>query len=149
MTSKFLTCVLTGAAVAAMGVASIAVAKDVDIRKSIKKDTETIVMPHSSFRGDCETKVPVIKIVAAPKSGSTTIKSGKRKFGNSGKGNMAKCNGKTGVASGVFYKPNSGFEGFDTLKYEVTFASGNKNVYVINLRVGSPKQGGDGWVKAK
>ncbi len=128
----------------------VAVAKDIQMRKNVRATGETAILPHSSFRGECETRAPEIKILDNPANGTVAIKSGPRKFPAGGKGNMAKCDGKTGVAAAVFYTPKSGFQGFDKVRYEVTFASGNKNVYIVQLRVGTPKQeGGGGWTKAQ
>ncbi|MCC2097328.1 MAG: hypothetical protein KDJ29_10575 [Hyphomicrobiales bacterium] len=139
----------TGLMAAGLVLAMPASAKNFEYRKSVKKDTETRLLPHSSFRGDCETKKPVIKILNKPEHGEAKVKSGTRKFPKGGKGRMAKCDGKTGVASAVFYKPKSGYEGFDKLRYEVTFASGRTNIYAYRLRVGSPKDTSTGWTKAK
>lgn len=128
---------------------NVASAKDFNYRKSVKKDTEVRLIPHSSFRGECETKKPVIKMLNEPKNGIAKIKSGTRKFRKGGKGRMAKCDGKTGVAAAVFYTPKTGFEGVDRLRYEVTFASGTKNIYGFQLRVGKRKVDPTGWTKAK
>ncbi|MDP4593611.1 MAG: hypothetical protein NWT00_03470 [Beijerinckiaceae bacterium] len=141
--------ILLGTSLAGVIAAGTAGAKDFSYRKSLKKDTEVRLIPHSSFRGECETKKAEIKILNEPENGTAKVKSGPRKFPKGGKGRMAKCDGKTGVASAIFYKPKSGFEGFDKLRYEVTFASGNKNVYEFRLRIGAPKgkDDGKGWVK--
>ena len=139
----------SGVLAAGLALAAPASAKDYEYRKSVKKETETRLLPHSSFRGDCETKKPVIKILNMPEHGEAKVKSGTRKFPKGGKGRMAKCDGKTGVASAVFYKPKSGYEGYDKLRYEVTFASGRKNIYAYRLRIGNPKDTSTGWTKAK
>lgn len=138
------------AAVALSGASSV-LAKDFKYFRSTKAETETRLMPHTSFRGDCETKAAVIKILDQPKNGEAKIKTGKRRFPEGGKGNMAKCDGKTGAAAAVFYTPKKGFEGFDQLRYEVTFNSGRKNVVTYRFKVGNPKKPDDdkGWVKAK
>ncbi|MGE3247430.1 MAG: hypothetical protein AB7F96_21490 [Beijerinckiaceae bacterium] len=145
--------VLAAAAFAVMvpGFSGPAFAKDLKYFRSMKKDAETPLMRHTSFRGDCETKAAEIKILEQPKNGQAAVKTGTRKFPKGGKGNLAKCDGKTGAAAAVVYKPKSGFEGFDQLKYEVTFASGNKNTVSYRLKIGDPKKSDDGkgWVKAK
>ena len=143
--------VVLGAGFAAMIAASSVSAKDYSYRKSVKKDSEVRLIPHSSFRGNCETKKAVITILNQPKYGTAKIKSGPRKFRKGGKGRMARCDGKTGIAAAVFYKPNAGYTGSDRLRYEVTFASGKKNVIAFRFTVGKPKSkdDGKGWVQAK
>ena len=130
---------------------STALAKDFKYFRSAKAATEIRLIPHTSFRGDCETKAAVIKILDMPKNGEAKVKTGTRRFPKGGKGRMARCDGKRGAAAAVFYKSKSGFEGFDQLRYEVTFNSGRKNTITFRLRIGSPKKAGDdkGWVKAK
>ncbi len=136
---------LTGAAGVILA-GQAALAKDVEIRRSLKSGETAELLQHSSMRGNCESKVPQIKILSQPSNGAASVKEGERKFQN-GKGNFAKCDGKTGVAARVVYKPREGFTGTDKLRYEVTFASGNVSTYVVTLRVGSTDTGG--WTKAK
>lgn len=142
---------ISAAAVAAffMGMAGFsgtAAAKDIEIRRSVKAGEAAELLPHSSMRGDCESKVPKIKILDEPKNGSASIKEGERKF-EKGTGNFAKCDGKTGVGARVVYTPKSGYQGADTFRYEVTFESGNVNTYSVSLRVG--RQDNTGWAKPK
>ena len=62
---------------------------------------------------------------------------------------MASCDGKTGIANGVVYKPNASFQGRDRVRYEVKFASGKTNLYTFRITVGTIKRSNDGWQKAK
>ena len=134
---------------AGLGLVVSAQAKDFDFPKRVKAGKSTILIKHSSFRGKCETKPAEITILEAPKNGTTEIKKGPRKFSNNGKGRMASCNGKTGVASAVVYKPNASFNGRDKLRYEVKFASGKVNKYSFRITVGKVTRSNDGWQKAK
>ena len=126
--------------------ASPATAKDVEIRRAIKAGEAAELLQHSSMRGECESKLPKIKILDAPRNGTAAIKEGERKF-ERGTGNFAKCDGKTGVGARVVYTPKSGFEGADRFRYEVTFDSGSVTTYAISLRIG--KQDPAGWSKPK
>ncbi len=121
-------------------------AKDFEIRRSVKTGEAAELLQHSSMRGECESKVPKIKILDEPRNGGAAIKEGERKF-EKGAGNFAKCDGKTGVGARVVYTPKSGFEGADKFRYEVTFDNGNVNVYSVSLRIG--KQDPAGWAKPK
>lgn len=124
-------------------------AKDIQIRRSVKPGAVTPVWAHSLFRGECETKSPEIKILQQPKNGSVEVKTGKRTFPKGGKGNMAKCDGKTGVGTAVLYTPKKDFTGTDEIKYEVQTNAG-KNVISVQIRVGTPPStGGAGWTKAQ
>ena len=123
-----------------------AAAKDVEIRRSVKAGEAAELLPHSSMRGECESKLPKIKILDVPRNGTTAIKEGERKF-ERGTGNFAKCDGKTGVGARVVYTPKSGFEGADRFRYEVTFESGSVTTYAVSLRIG--KQDPAGWSKPK
>ncbi|MBM3608135.1 MAG: hypothetical protein FJX29_06745 [Alphaproteobacteria bacterium] len=131
---------------AAAGVQS-AFARDVELRRSVKVGAETPIIAHSLFRGECETKSPDIKILQQPQNGTAVVKTGKRTFPKGGKGNMAKCDGKTGTGSAVHYTPKKDFQGFDTFQYEVDTNSG-KNKVTVRIRVGTPPQlKNEGWVK--
>lgn len=121
-------------------------AKDVEIRRTIKAGEATELLPHSSMRGECESKVPKIRILEAPRNGSTAIREGERKF-EGGTGNFAKCDGKIGVGARVVYTPKGGFEGADRFRYEVTFDSGRVTTYAVSLRIGRQDQ--SGWSKPK
>lgn len=132
-----------------LGIALSANAKDFDFAKRVKTEKSTILLKHSSFRGQCETKPAVIKILDTPTNGTATVKNGPRKFPKGGKGRMARCDGKTGVASAVIYKPNASFQGRDRVRYQVTFASGRVNNYMFRITVGKAKRSNDGWQKAR
>ena len=124
-----------------------ALARDVELRRSVKVGEETPIIAHSLFRGECETKSPDIKILRQPQNGTAVVKTGKRTFPKGGKGNMAKCDGKSGVGSAVHYTPKKDFQGFDTVQYEVDTNSG-KNKVTVRIRVGTPPQlKNEGWVK--
>ncbi len=121
-------------------------AKDFEIRRSVKAGEAAELLQHSSMRGECESKVPKIKVLDDPKNGGAVVKEGERKF-EKGAGNLAKCDGKSGVGARVVYTPKAGFEGADKFRYEVTFNNGNVNVYSVSLRIG--KQDPAGWAKPK
>ena len=126
--------------------ASVAHAKDTEYRRSVKVGEAAELIPHSSMRGECLTKVPAIKILEEPKNGTASIKEGERKFEN-GKGNFAKCDGKVGIGARVVYTPKSGFVGTDKLRYEVTFESGSVSTYAFMFRIG--RQDSGGWTNPK
>ena len=125
---------------------SPASAKDVELRRAIKAGEAVELLPHSSMRGDCESKLPKIRIVDQPRNGAASIKEGERKF-EKGAGNFAKCDGKVGVGARVIYTPKGSFEGADKFRYEVTFDSGTVTTYAVSLRIG--KQDPAGWTKPK
>ncbi len=126
--------------------AGAAAAKDVEIRRTLKAGEAAELLQHSSMRGECESKVPKIRILDQPRNGTTAVREGERKF-ERGTGNFAKCDGKIGVAGRVVYTPKSGFEGADKFRYEVTFDSGTVTTYAVSLRVGRQDQ--SGWTKPK
>jgi len=121
-------------------------AKDVELRRTIKAGEATDLLPHSSMRGECESKIPKIRILDQPRNGTATIREGERKF-EKGTGNFAKCDGKVGVGANVVYTPKGGFEGADRFRYEVTYDSGRTATYAVSLRVG--RQDSSGWTKPK
>lgn len=123
-----------------------AASKDLELRRAVKAGETVELLPHSSMRGDCESKVPKIRIIDEPKNGSAAVKEGERRF-EKGVGELAKCDGKVGVGAKVIYTPKSGFEGADKLRYEVTFASGTVTIYNVQIRVG--RQDPAGWTKPK
>ena len=140
---------LAGAALALSGLAAgvtSAAAKDIEIRRTVKAGEAADLLPHSSMRGECESKVPKIRILEQPRNGEAAIKEGERKF-EKGAGNFAKCDGKVGVGAHVIYKPKSGYEGADRFRYEVTFDSGRVSTYAVSLRIG--RQDPAGWTKPK
>ena len=126
--------------------ASPAIAKDVEFRRTVKAGEATELLPHSSMRGECESKIPRIRILDEPRNGTAAIKEGERKF-DRGTVNFAKCDGKIGVGARVVYTPKSGFQGADNLRYEVTFESGMVTTYSFSLQVG--RQDNSGWTKPK
>lgn len=139
------TLVLAGATIS-----SVALAKDFQFNKSAKPATEVRLMSHTSFRGQCETKAAEIVLLDQPKNGTAQVKKGSRKFPTGGKGKMALCDGKRGAAAAVFYKSKDGYQGFDQLRYKVTFSTGKTNVITYRIRVGTPKKDtSTGWTKAK
>ena len=123
---------------------NVVLAKDVELTRAVKAGETSGILPHSSMRGDCESKVPKVRILDQPRNGAATVKEGERKF-ERGAGNFAKCDGKTGVGATVMYKPKDGFQGADKFRYEVTFDSGTVTTYSITMRVGS--RDNSGWAK--
>ena len=85
------------------------------IKRTVKKDTETMVAVHSNAFKPNATQLTCnqggdvkIEITAPPKNGTVTMKPAKEKPAN--------CTNEL-QGTGVFYKPNPGFTGNDTFSY--------------------------------
>src|SRR5258707_14867304 len=85
------------------------------IKRTVKKDTETMVIVHSnSFKPssgtlNCVQGGPVtIEITSPPKNGAISLRPATEKNPN--------CTNEL-QGTGIFYKPNPGFTGTDTFSY--------------------------------
>ena len=111
------------------------------IKRTVKKDTETMVAVHSNAFKPNATQLNCnqggdvkIEITSPPKNGTVSMKPAKEKPAN--------CTNEL-QGTGVFYKPNPGFTGNDTFSYirtdsgmrEVSKAGGPQGARVVNVTV--------------
>ena len=121
--------------------ASPLLAQSTAIKRTVKKDTETMVIVHSNaFKSNassfsCTQGSPVtIEITAQPKNGKLTLKPAKEKNQN--------CTNEL-EGMGIFYQPNPGFTGTDTFSYmrtdkgvrEVDKATGPQGARTVTIDV--------------
>ncbi len=133
---------LATASLALLLVAGIAHAQtNLAINRTVKKDTETMVVVHSNAFKPNATQLNCnqggdvkIEITSPPRNGMVSTKPAKEKPAN--------CTNEL-QGTGVFYKPNPGFTGTDTFSYirtdsgmrEVSKAGGPQGTRVVTITV--------------
>ena len=86
---------------------------------------------YASANKDCTpAPLPKIRVVAAPKSGTLTVRRGELKTDQ-----IAGCPGLKTPAQVVFYQARAGMAGSDHLVYEVTNPTGEVGTYDVTITI--------------
>src|SRR5262245_37038904 len=102
--------------------------------REVLTDNEARIAAMNWVNTDCSSgELPTLRFVSSPRNGVTRTEEVTIPIDRPSNDTRASCNGKPVQALAVFYKPNTGYTGPDTVVIDVDFHKGN--VTRLNYRI--------------
>jgi|SRR5689334_2991174 hypothetical protein len=116
---------------------AVAVARsEVTVNREVFSDSETRIAAMNLVNSDCSSgTLPTLRFVTSPKNGTTRTEEMTIPIDRPATDTRASCNGKPVQALGIFYKPNSGYTGADSVIVDVDFHLGNVRRFTYKITV--------------
>jgi len=94
--------------------------------REVLADNEARIAAMNWVNTDCSSgELPTLRFASQPQNGVTRTEEVTIPIDRPTNGNLASCNGKPVQALAIFYKPNTGYTGPDTVVIDVDFHKGN------------------------